>query len=132
MIQQRTYNALLNSGAQTILDTSGNGIAVCGPTGAGATWTPVQIGVNTTTNVSTPIATLYIGAFMPVYALNIMISTAQISQIAATSAGNGDSIGLVGVIIPPGQALIVQWVGGDFGAQATMTVTGMQTATYWR
>lgn len=128
----RTYPALLSAGATGTLDASGNGLAVCGPTGIGNVWTPTQVAVSTTTSASTPEAFLYLGPLLPVAALKALLGTPQISQLGGTSVGSNDSIGLTGVQVPQGQALIVQWAGGDPGATAIMTVTGNQIATYWR
>lgn len=128
----QTYQALLTAGAQTVLDGSGNGIAVCGPSGLGSAWVPAQVAVGTATSVSTPVAYLYLGPLLPVTALKALLATSQVSQLGGTSNGANDSIGLLGIQVPQGQALIVQWLGGDAGTTATMTVTGQQTATYWR
>jgi len=100
MIQQRTYNALLTGSAQVTLDASGNGIAVCGPTGVGATWFPSQVGVSTSTAVSNPVAYLYIGPLLPDAALKVLMNTQQVTQIAGTDTGSNDSIGLLSIQIP--------------------------------
>lgn len=128
----RIFPALLASGASGLLDASGNGLAVCGPSGVGNIWTPAQVAVSTSTSDSTPIAFLYLGPLLPLAALQALMNTAQVTQLGGTSNGANDSIGLNGVQVPQGQALIVQWLGGDPGATATMTVTGNQIATYWR
>lgn len=128
----RTMGALLTTGATGTLDASGNGLAVCGPSGIGNVWTPAQVAVSTTTSVSTPEAFLYLGPLLPVAALRALLGTPQITQLGGTSVGSNDSIGLSGIQVPQGQALIVQWTGGDPGATAIMTVTGNQIATYWR
>lgn len=128
----RLYPALLTAGATGLLDASGNGLAVVGPSGIGNTWAPSQVAVSTTTNVSTPEAFLYLGPLLPLAALAALMNTPQLTQLGGTANGSNDSIGLVGVQVPQGQALIVQWQGGDPGATAIMTVTGNQVATYWR
>ena len=131
----RSYSspALLTAAGQCTFDADGNGIAVCGPTGIGNIWVPAQVAVSSSTNVSTPIAGLYLGPLLPAAALATLMSTQQITQLGGTATGNNDSIGLTGAIqVPQGQALIVQWLGGDPGATGIMTVTGTQIATYWR
>lgn len=128
----RTYAALLTQGATCELDADGNGLAICGPSGIGNMWQPSQVAVSTSTNASTPIAFLYLGPLLPLAALAALMNTPQVTQLGGTSNGSNDSIGLVGVQVPQGQALIVQWQGGDPGATGTMSVSGNQTATYWR
>lgn len=129
----QTYPALLTAGATCVLDGSGNGLAVAGPTGLGSVWIPAQVAVSTTTNVSTPIAFLYLGPLLPLTALAALMGTPQVTQLGGTSNGSNDSIGLTGAVqVPQGQALIVQWQGGDAGATGIMTVSGNQVATYWR
>lgn len=129
----RLFQALLNQGATCVLDGAGNGLAVCGPSGIGNIWSPAQVAVSTTTNVSTPIAFLYLGPLLPPFALSVLMDTAQVTQLGGTSNGSNDSIGLTGAIqVPQGQALIVQWLGGDPGATGIMNVSGNQSATYWR
>jgi hypothetical protein len=115
-----------------VLDASGNGLAVCGPTGIGNIWTPSQVAVSTTTSTSTPEAFLYLGPLLPLSALRALMATTQVTLLGGTSNGANDSIGLVGVQVPQGQALIVQWAGGDPGATGIMSVSGNQIATYWR
>lgn len=129
---QRNYQALLSASATVTLDSSGNGIAVVGPQGLGNAWNPTQVGVSTSTSVKTPTASLYIGPYLPVLSLSTLINTSQIMLLAGTSTGDNDSIGLLGINVQPGQALIVQWLGGDASATAVFTVAGWQTATYWR
>lgn len=128
-----TFDALLNAGATCTLDANGDGLAVCGPSGLGNVWVPAQVAVSTTTNVSTPIAFLFLGPLLPLAALQALMNTAQVTQLGGTSNGSNDSIGLTGAVqVPQGQALIVQWQGGDPGATGIMSVSGNQSATYWK
>lgn len=131
-LTQHVYPALLNASGTCTLDTNGDGIAYCGPSGVGNAWSPAQVAVFTSTNNSTPTATLYLGPNIPTQALATLMGTSQVTQLAGTATGDNDSIGLLNVNVQPGQALIVQWLGGDPTATATLVVTGSQIATYWR
>lgn len=128
-----TFNALLTAGNTCTLDADGNGVAACGPSGVGNVWFPAQVAVSTTTNLSTPIAFLFLGPLLPLAALAALLDTPQLTQLGGTSNGSNDSIGLTGAVqVPQGQALIVQWQGGDPGATGIMSVSGNQSATYWK
>lgn len=132
-ITSKSFNALLQASNSVTLDGSGNGVAVCGPTGLGNVWVPIQVAVSTSTNVSTPIANLYLGPLLPPMSLKVLLKTSQVTNLGGTATANNDSIGFVSnLTVPQGQALIVQWAGGDAGATATMVVTGTQIATYFR
>lgn len=138
-IQDEAGFDVLDEGGVPILDESlttiganGNGLAYCGPTGIGSNWYPSQVAISTSTAVSNPEAFLYIGPLVPVYALQNLLKTTQVTQIANSVNGSNDSIALLNITVPQGQALIVQWIGGDAGATAVMTVTGTQSATYFR
>jgi hypothetical protein len=132
-VSQHTYSALLGSSGQVKLNSSGNGIASCGPSGVGNVWQPSQIAISTSSDVSTPAANLYLGPLTPDYALATLLTTQQVTLLGGSITGNNDSIALLSsILVPFGQALIVQWLGGDSGATAIMTVTGTQSAVYFR
>jgi len=131
-VRQLTYPALLTASATAVLNASGNGVAVVGPSGLGSNWAPAQVAVMTSTNVSTPTAILYLGPNLPTAALLNLLNTTQVTNLGGTATGNNDSIGLLNITVPYGQALFVYWQGGDAGSTAIMTVTGNQTVTYWR
>jgi hypothetical protein len=130
-----TYNAQLYTTESVTLDANGNGIVVLGPTGLGNVWAPIQVAVFTSTNVITPTGYLYTGPNVPAYVAKGEIGsvTSPFLQIGGTATANNDSIGFVSnLAVSYGEALVFQWSGGDAGAQATMSVTGSQTATYFR
>jgi len=131
-VRQLTYPALLAANATTVLNSAGNGVAVCGPSGLGSNWAPAQVAVMTSTDVSTPTAVLYLGPALPAASLLTLLNTTQVTNLGGTATGNNDSIGLLNITVPFGQALFVYWQGGDAGATAVMTVTGNQSVTYWR
>jgi hypothetical protein len=128
----KNYDALLTQSAQAVLDSSGQGIAVCAPSGIGNVWIPIQVAV-TCSGVSTPTGNLYIGPNFAPSALKGLLAATFLQNIGGTATANNDSIGFVSnLTVPFGQALIFQWTGGSSGGQAVMTVTGTQTAQYWR
>jgi hypothetical protein len=131
-LRQVTYPALLTASATAVLNSAGNGVAACGPAGLGSNWAPAQVAVMTSTDVSTPTAILYLGPNLPAAALLSLLNTTQVTNLGGTATGNNDSIGLLNIVVPFGQALFVYWQGGDNGATAVMTVTGSQSVTYWR
>jgi hypothetical protein len=52
--------------------------------------------------------------------------TAQANLIGWTLSGNGDQVPFIGGPLTSGEFLVGQWIGGDNGVQATMTITGQQ------
>lgn len=50
--------------------------------------------------------------------------TSQAQLIGTSLNGNADQVPFTGTPLTSGEFLVGQWVGGDNGAQATMTVTG--------
>jgi len=134
MLKANTYNALLTAGSTVDADESGSAIAILGPTGIGSNWYPVQVAVSST-SVSNATGQLYQGPTMPQYAIASILNSSSnfLQQIGGTYTANNNSIGFVSnLTIPFGQSLIFQWLGADNGSQCALTVTGTQTATYWR
>ncbi len=88
-----------------------------GPQGMGTTWYPIQVSTTTSTGaLDTSTAYVYLGPVV-----------APITQVGIIGTGNGTAA----LAIPqmaPGQTLIVQWVGGHPGDQASMNVIGNMTA----
>lgn len=85
-----------------------------GPSGFGVRWYPAQAVINTTTGANDPsTCQLFKG----------VISAA--SQIGAQSyAGGGDTIGLAGLDLQPGEFIIAVWSGATNGDTATLRVLG--------
>jgi hypothetical protein len=138
-ILDQLYNNIEDQLGSYILDQNqnligvGSAIAVIGPSGFGNVWVPIQVAV-TCTGTSTPIGNLYIGPNLPVSNIAALLSSStMIQQIGGTNTANNSSIGFVSnLTVSYGQALIFQWLGGTPGSQAVMTVTGTQTAQYFR
>lgn len=89
-----------------------------GPQGVGTRWYPVQGIITTSTGVNdASTCQLYMG------------TVAVANLIGATSyAGGGDTFGLSGHMMQPGDYLIAVWSGGNNGDTATLRVTGDQVA----
>jgi len=103
---------------QATVTGAGAATVTVGPTGVGTRWYPVKADITTTsgtTDAST--CALYVG----------VISLA--TQIGGTSyAGGGDTFGLAGHMLQPGDFLIAVWAGGKPGDTATLRITGDQVA----
>jgi hypothetical protein len=108
--------AQLDDFASTILDANGNGTARIGPRSSRQQWQVNNVAVYTSSTVNVPTATAYTGTPSPG------------SSLGGTYDGNNDSTG-VSVTLYPGQQLSVQWLGGDPGASATVSVYG--TISQW-
>ena len=89
------------------------GFVILGPQPAKVLWQPETIYCSTPSNTLSQFF-LYRNGL------------AQAQQIAATLNGNADQVPYIGNPLSTGEFLVGQWVGGDSGAQATMTITGTQ------
>ncbi len=104
----------LSEAAFVTLDSSGNGTARIGPNAHGVVWKPTVVGVRTSTAVLSPQCRVYAGD-----------SATDPNFIDGTFVGQqGSSDGIAGQVLFLGQYVFAVWVGGDVGAQATLTVTG--------
>lgn len=131
-VTTNNYSALLYANATTTFNVLGSAVASCAPTGYGNVWIPIQVAVSTTSSQST-IGTLYIGPNLPFYALAGLLGSTQLQNLGTAVPADGNSIGFVSnFTIPYGQAVIFAWEGGSLGSSASMSVTGTQSAIYWR
>jgi hypothetical protein len=103
----------LNALVTTQLDGSGNGTASIGPTGSGEVWPAgYVVGVHCATMTAEAIARGWAGSGQPAGFLGA-------TTWGSTGDTNADTPQLVS-----GQQVTVQWIGGDSGTQAYLTVTG--------
>lgn len=86
-------------------------IAQAGPQAAKEIWLPETILISTPSQ-AIPQFFLYRNTPM------------QANLIGASINGNADQVPFVGNPLSPGELLIGEWLGGDAGAQAIMTVAG--------
>jgi hypothetical protein len=87
------------------------GVCQTGPSAAREIWSPSLIVISTPSNT---LSTFFL------YRNTI----SQPNLVASSINGNSDQVPFAGTPLYPGELLIGEWVGGDFGVQATMTVTG--------
>jgi hypothetical protein len=100
----------------TTLGAGGAGSVRVGPSSMRARWSVSSVQVTTSTNVSEPTASVYLGSSSGV-------------ALASTYTGSNDTASDLNVDLWPGQYLTVQWTGGDAGATATASVYG-ETSTW--
>ncbi|HXO24752.1 MAG TPA: hypothetical protein VN870_09225 [Streptosporangiaceae bacterium] len=93
------------------LDENGNGTVQLGPTLPGVSWALVQAACATTSTMNEPVFNLYVGDAQPS------------NFLGGTFSGNNDCTDLAQTLYS-GQYLTGQWVDGDPGATATMTLFG--------
>ncbi len=94
--------------AQTVLNASGNGTVRLGPTSTRQTWVVDLAVVSTSTNVSEPVAELFLNS--------------KASRLGGTYTGSNDQMG-PNTTVRNGKILCV-WTGGDPGAIATLNLHG--------
>ncbi len=104
----------LSEAAFVTLDASGNGTARIGPAAHGVTWKPTVVAVRTSTSTLSPQCRIYAGD-----------RVTDGNFIDGTFTGQQNSTdAIAGQVLLLGQYVFAVWVGGDIGAQATLTVTG--------
>jgi hypothetical protein len=101
---------------QAVVNALGAATVTVSPQGLGTKWYPVKADILTTSGVNdASTCQLFLGA----QSVN--------TQIGGTSyAGGGDTFGLAGHVLAPGDLLIAVWAGGKPGDIATLRVTGTQ------
>jgi hypothetical protein len=106
----------LQVSGQVTLDGSGNGQVQLGPTLAGTSWSPSNVGILVAPVSQTVVSVfkVYNGAPQPQ------------NFIGGTYTGDSNSSAITVPDMHPGAVLTGVWSGGNPGARATMTVTGMQ------
>jgi hypothetical protein len=115
-----TTPAPLPGGAQygtAILNGSGNGTAQIGPSRVREHWQVSGAAVKVSTQEAEASCSLYVGS-------TVDSSTFVGNTITGSS---GDTCGLAGIDIQPGQYVFAVWDGGDPGSTATLTVFGTFT-----
>lgn len=104
----------LQIGASVVLDGSGNGQVQLGPQVTREHWDLVSADVSVTTAVLEATCVLYLAT-----------GPTPSQRLGATATGSsGDTCGLSGVTVMPGQTLLAVWAGGDAGKTATLAVVG--------
>ncbi len=106
----------LTEAASVVLDASGNGSVRLRPANTRTTWKVASVQVTVSSNANEPTA-------------NVYMNTPTGADLGGTYTGSNDTCSGLNVELYPGQALAVQWRGGDPGARATATVYGT-TATW--
>jgi len=106
----------LSVSVRVTLDGSGNGQVQIGPTLAGTSWIPpLSVGV-----LVAPVSTSVVSQFQ------LFNGAPQATNfIGGTYTGDNNSA-VVGIPLELGMVLTGVWSGGNPGATATMTVSGMQ------
>lgn len=96
------------------LNGSGNGTARLGPQRVKEHWQVTGVGVKVATNVLEAQCSVYVGT-----------SAGSGTFLGTTATGStGDTCGVAGMDIQPGQSIFAVWTGGDAGETATLTVFG--------
>jgi plastocyanin len=89
-----------------------------GPAGVGASWALDQAGISTSVG---PTDSATAQGFAGPQAIESF-------QVGQSYAAGGDTFGLAGITIVPGEFVWVTWTGGTHNATATLKVTGTKTA----
>lgn len=99
------------------LDGAGNGTLRMVPHGGGETWQPASVSVKCSSAVKEAMCRIYVGPS----------ATDAYFADGTLSGSTGDSTDRVAgtSVDTHGSSLWAVWLGGDAGAQATMTVNGM-------
>jgi hypothetical protein len=116
--QQLTQQIRPGEGTATGIVPAGGEITLqLGPDGL-STWYVSYVAISTTTGaLDTSTAAVATGPAV----------TTGLVPAGQAYNGGGDSVGLAGAVLTPGEYVIVTWTGGHPGDQATMRVYGNQT-----
>ena len=91
-----------------------------GPQGWGTRWVPAMAVINTSTGANDPsTCQVFVGG-----------QAVPPASGGTSYAGGGDSVGLPGVEMQPGDLVIALWAGAKPGDTATLLVYGEQTVAY--
>lgn len=107
-----TTNSLNTSGS-VILDGAGHGVVKLGPAVPGVTWRISTAAVKTNSATNIPTCSLFMGA-----------AATDDNFVDGTYTGNQDSTTNATLPLTQGQYIFAVWVGGDVGAQATLSLIG--------
>jgi len=103
----------LRDSRSVVLDASGTGTVVFGP--SRDPWTIQRMSVRVSSNTNEPTANVYRGTVNPG------------SQISGTYSGSNDTDSQVSDNpLYPGEYYTCQWTGGDVGATATISFAGIE------
>jgi hypothetical protein len=101
---------------QAVVSGAGAAVVTVNPQGLGTKWYPVKADILTTTGTNdASTCQLFLGA----QSVNTQIGGVSYN-------GGGDTFGLAGHILAPGDLLIAVWAGAIPGDIATLRVTGTQ------
>ncbi len=104
----------LQIGASVVLDGSGNGQITLGPSITREHWDLVSADVSVSTAVLEATCVLYQAT-----------GPTPTQRLGGTATGStGDTCGLTGVTLMPGQVILAVWAGGDAGKTATLAIVG--------
>lgn len=111
--------APIDNGVGTaIVNGSGAATVTVGPTGLGTRWYPKKGDINTTSGANdASTCQVFIGP------ATVATDTLGAGQ---SYAGGGDTFGLAGEMLQPGEFVTAVWTGGNPGDTATLRVTGNQ------
>ena len=101
--------------AQSYVSGAGTAQVSLGPSGVGTKWYPQTAVFSTTTYVQS--------CFVAIYTGFVSQSTLMNGQLYA---GSGDSAGLAIPFMTPGDLIVCEWVNGNPGDIAQVTITGTQ------
>jgi len=101
---------ILRTGGSVVLDGSGYGFIRLAP--AGEKWQVLRTNVRVSTHVNEAIVKIYIG--------QIAVLNQTDGSMSGSSGDTSDSV----IYLNDGDAMIIEWSGGDAGATATVVITG--------
>lgn len=101
----------ISEAAQVVLSAAGYGVVRLGPGRAGLTWHVTSVAVRIVSATAVPEVHLYLGEPSPG------------NELTNSYNGANNSSDL-DVILASGQYLTAEWIGGDPGARATLSIYG--------
>ena len=108
--------APLSTFKQVTLDASGNGTVALGPSGFGELWTEIVVSVHTSTNIAEATCRVYTGPS----------ADPQYFSDGTTNGSTGDATSSIPPAVTTGQNITAVWSGGDPGATAYLTLSGVR------
>lgn len=114
----RTRVPIDQGSASAVVTAAGTARVQVGPQGLGTRWYPVMVGIASSTGAA------------DVSTMQLFLGTASFNTLTGAQSynGGGDSAGLNGVELYPGQYLIGVWSGAVPGAVVSLNVQGDMTA----
>lgn len=99
---------------QATVSGAGAATVALGPQSLGTTWYPVKVDIATSSGAA------------DVSTLQLFLGTVALANLIASTSysAGGDSFGLSGSVMTPGDYLIGVWSGANPGDTATMRITG--------